>query len=244
MAQDARPNGSSIDVGGSQDRIKLHNQLAPDQGRWARALIQFNLEPVRYAHPSWLPEWAVQADLDSQTVLSLSKHLLVSQGVSQLFDWTLQLSAARLFLIPSHELANIALALGIASHRDRLRQVVRKEHILLLRKCTGEMLDVVWLPYAQTVPKSSDTLVFGWEKFEPAVLTAYLQMAGYSVLLSLLDKNQLNERPAAIRAGFCAPKHINQAALIQLPDSQKQTLLATIINIITPQQATAWTWLF
>jgi hypothetical protein len=212
------------------------------QSRWARAVVRFNLEPARYAHPSWLPSWASKTS--DESLVYVSRALLAEQELTDCFDWELSFQSARLFLLEPRALANVALAVGIASHRDQLRQIVRKEQIMLLRSTLSETLDTLWLPFAQVIPKSSESLQFHWESFSADALKKSLINTGYSQLLMLLDPTDQHERACALRARLCVPREIKKTQSTDLTVNQRAGLANSIITDIIPKQAGAWIWLF
>jgi YOP proteins translocation protein K (YscK) len=212
------------------------------QRSWAKAVIRFNIEPAYYAHPSWLPNWTAKAS--HQSLVYLSRALLAEQELTNCFDWEMPFQAARLFLLEPRALANVALSVGVASHRDQIRQIIRKEQIMLLRSALGETLDTLWLPFAQVIPKSDESLQFHWECFSADALKKNLINTGYFQLLTLLDPSNQHERPCAVRASFCVPKEIRKIQSTVLTENQRIGLTKSIIIDIIPKQASAWTWLF
>jgi len=215
---------------------------SPAEQRWATALIRFNMEPARYAHQSWLPAWSSQAS--DQLLSRLSVELLATHKLASTFDWKMAVPASRLFMMDRAALERVALVMGIASHRNRLRQIVFKSHLEALRAALGDAADTLWMPFAESLPRSPTRLAIRWDPFDTDALTAELRYAGYLHLFHLLEPSRTEHYAAAMRAAFCVPREV--AAVERPAVDEEQSLRAsnTIINEVIPHWAPAWTWLF
>ncbi|MBA2723608.1 MAG: SctK family type III secretion system sorting platform protein [Methylibium sp.] len=212
------------------------------QASWAKLLVRFNLQPASYADASWLPDWAAGA---SEPVLrELSLALLREHGLQTSCDWWLNDRAARLFLMDRPALERLALTAGIAAHRDSLRQVVRQSRLACLRSALGDTLDTLWLPVAEAVEYAPAPLQLPWEPFDGAALEHRLVHDGYQQLLRLLNVRDAAQRPAALRAAFCAPRALSSKPLPCLPRQRAERWTDAIVNDILPRWTPAWTWLF
>lgn len=212
------------------------------QAHWAQLLLRFNLQPAAYAHASWLPEWAGEA---APAVLQeLSLALLTEHGLDAACDWWLNDRAARLFLVDPPARGRLALAVGIAAHRDSLRQVVRQAQLATLRSVLGEALDTLWLPVAEAIEHAARPLSLQWEPFNGELLACELTDEGYRQLLRLLDRRDPAQRPAALRAAFCAPRALSVDPLPPLPRQGATRSADAIVADLLPRWAPAWTWLF
>lgn len=215
------------------------------EGRWARALVRFNLEPVDYAEASWLPTWAPQAHLRVRR--ALSHALLCGQDLEANFDWQMKQPAARFFMMDTSALDQIGLAIGIAAHRDSLRQVVRKDHLAALGACFGDAFSTLWLGVAETVPHAVAPLSLQREPLDPPALGRYLAAVGKSQLLRLLDDTEPASRAAALRAAFRLPRATPATAPTRgkpLPASLALPMGAAIETDLIPRLAPQWAWLF
>jgi YOP proteins translocation protein K (YscK) len=214
-------------------------------GRWAEALVRFNLDPVDYADPSWLPHWAPSAS--PRVRQELSRGLLREQGLETLCDWAIEDRAARFFMIDAGALDRLGLAVGIASHRDSLRQIVRKDQLTALRECFGAASSTVWLAVAETVPRADEPLALSSAAFDSQALVQRFKLDGKRQLLRLLDDAEPAQRAVAWRARFCLPRPADGHAASPppaLPAAHAARMTEAIVaDLITPW-APAWTWLF
>lgn len=220
---------------------------APDpvEGRWARAVLRFNLEPAEYADPSWLPGWAPHAT--PRVRRALSHGLLCEHGLEALFDWSLDAPAARLFMMDPAARQPIDLAIGIAAYRDSLRQVVRKDRLVALRECLGEPLSALWLGVAETVPRSAVPLALEWASFDAPALSQALADRGRLELSHLLDAAVPAQRAAAARVAFCLPRRhaeTPEGAAPALSSAQAARMTDAIVTDLLPRWAPQWIWLF
>ena len=215
---------------------------SPAEQRWATALIQFNMEPARYAHQSWLPAWSSHAS--EQLLSRLSVELLASHKLESIFDWKMAVPASRLFMMDRAALERMALIMGIASHRNRLRQIVFKPHLEALRAALGDTVDTLWMPFAESLPRSSIRLAIQWNPLDIDGLTAELRNAGYLHLLQLLEPSRPEHHAAAMRAAFCVSREVAKAERPAVDDEQSLRASNTLINEVIPHWAPAWTWLF
>ncbi|MBA3596408.1 MAG: SctK family type III secretion system sorting platform protein [Methylibium sp.] len=212
------------------------------QASWAQLLLRFNLQPASYADESWLPEWA--ADAREPVLQELSLAMLREHGLETSCDWWLNDRAARLFLMDRPARARLALTAGIAAHRDSLRQVVRQQHLTALRGALGDALDTLWLPVAEAVEHAPVPLYLHWEPLNGVALRQRIQHDGYHQLLRLLNAQDPVQRPAALRAAFCAPKGLSLQTLPCLPRQRTERWVDAIVNDILPRWTPTWTWLF
>lgn len=210
--------------------------------RLAAALIRFNLEPALYAHESWLPSWSRSAT--KYTLSRLSAELLQAQALASTFDWKMTVPASRFFMMDRAALGRVALMIGIASHRDRLRQIVVKSHLEVLRTALGDMLDVLWMPFAESQPRSPTRLAIRWDFFDATELKSDLANTGYRELIRLLNPAKPEQRAAALRAGFCVPRDLDISKADTVEEAQTLLSCNSIINEVIPHWAPAWTWLF
>lgn len=212
------------------------------QASWAKLLLRFNLQPASYADASWLPDWARGAG--EPVLRQLSLALLREHGLHSSFDWWLNDRAARLFLLDRPALKRLALAVGIAAHRDSLRQVVQHSRLASLRAPLGDALDTLWLPVAETVEYAPVPLQLQWDPFDGAALAHRLEGDGYHQLVRLLNVRDAAQRPAALRAAFCAPRALSLQPLACLPRPRSERCTDALVNDILPRWTPAWTWLF
>ncbi len=217
----------------------------PVEGRWAKALIRFNLEPAEYADPSWLPDWAPEAS--PRVRQELSRGLLRDQGLEALCDWSLRDYAARMFMMDTAARRRVALAVGVAAHRDSLRQVVRKERLTMLSTCLGDALSTLWLSVAESVPRAPGELTLQWEPFDAGGLVRRLTRIGDVQLLRVVKEAGNTQRAAASRAAFCLPRQSEDQRLDKpsaLSAAHSARMTEKIISDLIPRWAPEWTWLF
>jgi hypothetical protein len=216
--------------------------------RWPGAVLRFNLNEASYAHLSWLPtSLAAPASggrYQYQYAAALSAGLRDEVGVAGLYDWSIDSAAARLFLMDAGSLATIALIVGIAAHRQTLRQVVQGQQIELLGNQLGTALDTLWFPLAQAVPAAETALLLPWNmpsNRENRELKPALVEEGQRQLLRLVDTKQ---RASAMRAALCMSRSVAKEPLPCLSAVQAQTMTDTIIEHAVTQWTPQWTWLF
>ncbi len=214
-------------------------------GRWARAVVRFNLQPAEYADASWLPRWAPLAAPRARQ--ELSRGLLREHGLETLCDWALDDAAARLFMMDADAFDSISLAVGVAAHRDSLRQVVRKDRLTALRECLGQAASALWLSVAESVPRAAAALIIGWEPLDAQALKSKLTDTGKAALLRMLDPTEPRQRAAALRCALRLPRPASaqgELALPPLPLSQAERMAEAIVRDLLPRWAPQWTWLF
>lgn len=226
--------------------------------RWPALVLRFNLDLAAYADASWLSTHVAVAAGASATAgnsrlrAALSAALLAEHQLHQRFDWELANPAARLFLLPAEMLSQIARVIGLATHRNSLRQLVRQQQLTLLRQAVGDSWDALWLPFVEAVPLNHvgkhgalfEPLPLQWTAFDPALLCRRLKQDGLRQLLRLLDARQPTQAASAQRAALCVPRALAQAALPPLSDTAAQRLVCATTEQIIPRWASAWTWLF
>jgi hypothetical protein len=209
---------------------------------WVAALLHFNLRPALYAHPSWLPNWAHKLEtLTPRVREALSVELLREHRLDIAHDWGMHDRAGRLFMIEPDLRDRLALAIGIAVHRDSLRQVVLKPRLNALRAVLGEALDTLWLPVAEAVERSPVSISITWESFNGVSLRKTLVTDGYRQMLRLVDPNQ---RAVWGRAVLCVPRDLASQKRPALGAAPAARLLDGIMMDIIPRGASSWTWLF
>jgi len=210
--------------------------------RWVQALLRFNLSPASYADPSWLPRWA--ADASPAVLDALSIELLRDRGLDTEFDWRMPEGPARLFMLAPRELAALSVAVGVAAHRDSLRQVVLKPRLGALRSTLGNALDTLWLAVAEAVPRSGRPLSICWEPLDAPGLRHELRCEGLRQLLRLVNAQDPSQKAAASRAVLCAPRGLESHPLPHLPADDAARAFGTIVTDLIPCWAPSWTWLF
>ena len=215
-------------------------QAAEHEVRWRAALVGFNLDPVAYADAGWLPAWAPSAA--PRVRRALSADLLREQGLEDRHDWVLDDRATRLFLIEPTLLLDVRVAVGIAAHRDSLRQTVRHADLATLRHALGEALDTLWLPIAETVERSLTPLPR--PGFAVGDLRVCMADEGGRQLLRLIDGRDPSRRAAAGRAALCLPRRLQRDPLPPLGPAAAARMSDAIIDSLVPRWAPAWTWLF
>ncbi len=218
----------------------------PGDLRWYEALIRFNLDPAAYADPSWLPSWAGSARPPEARMLSAA--LLQAHGLAKNHDWVLDDRATRIFLIAPNALRDLALGVGIAAHRDSLRRVVKQHDLQALRASLGDALDTLWLPLAETIPRSRERIeraTLEVAAIESGELSTLLRTEGARQLLRLIDGSAPARRGSAARAAFCAPRRLAlESPQADGSPTASTRLLDAVIDSLVPQWAPAWTWLF
>jgi YOP proteins translocation protein K (YscK) len=222
-------------------------------GRWAQAVVRFNLDPVEYADPSWLPPWAAQAT--PRVRQELSRGMLREQQLETLCDWVIDDRGARLFMMDAATLDRLGLAIGIAAHRDTLRQVVRRERLTALRECFGAASSTLWLAVAETVPRADSPLALQWSPFDAKALVERLKRDGKRQLLRLIDDADPAQRATSLRAAFCLPRPsggtdgaahggADESRLAPLQPAQAIRMTDAIVGDLLKPWASQWTWLF
>ncbi|RQP21322.1 SctK family type III secretion system sorting platform protein [Piscinibacter terrae] len=209
---------------------------------WVRTLLRFNLSPASYADPSWLPRWA--ADAAPAVIEALSVDLLRDRGLDTAFDWHMPKGPGRFFMLAPRELAALSVAVGIAAHRDSLRQVVLKPRLGALRSSLGDALDTLWLPVAEAVPRSVRPLSISWEPLDAPRLRQTLRGEGMRQLLRFVDAGDPAQKAVASRAVLCAPREVAANLLPRLPADEAAHAFGAIVTHLIPRWAPSWTWLF
>lgn len=195
-----------------------HPSLCAGDPAWLRAVLVFNLSPVAYADPSWLPDarWSDTARARRQAC----EALLAERGLAERFTWEPRGTAARLMLLSAAAGAELALAVGVMAHRQRLRQVVRRELLQQWREMLGEWMDLLWHPLAERVPIAPMRCACA-QPGEQAEAT--LREDGQAVVLALLDPDD--------DAQVC----MRQRACLRLPRERVIDLHAWMPRLARPQ---------
>jgi hypothetical protein len=209
---------------------------------WVAALLRFNLQPASYVHPSWLPIWASKLEAITPGVReALSIELLCEHHLDALHDWDMHDRAGRLFMMDPSVRDQLALVIGIAFHRDSLRQVVLKPRLNALRAVLGDALDTLWLPVAEAVERSPTSISIAWDPLDSSSLRQTLMADGYCQMLRLCDPTR---RAVWGRAVLCAPRALAAQHVSPLSGAPAARLLEGIVMDIIPRGASSWTWLF
>ena len=209
---------------------------------WFAALLRFNLQPASYAHPSWLPLWARELEAITPRVRNaLSIELLCEHHLDTVHDWDMHDRAGRLFMIGPDVRDQLALVIGIAFHRDSLRQVVLKPRLNALRAVLGDALDTLWLPVAEAVERSPTAISIAWTPLDSSSIRQTLIADGYHQMLRLCDPTH---RAVWGRAMLCMPRALASRKVPALGGAPAARLLDGIVTDIIPRGASSWTWLF
>lgn len=208
---------------------------------WVALVLRFNLDPVSYADPSWLPTWAKDASDDARR--ALSQDLLRQQGLEMHHDWVMEDPVARIFCIDSATLCMLARAVGVTSHRHELRQVVSKRQLNLLQVALGDAMSVLWLPSLESIELASP-VPLAWGQLDADALRDAMTCEGFRQLLRLVDPAQLDRQAVSGRMSLCAPRHLQQVRLPALNERCANQLVGALVNDMLPRWAPAWTWLF
>lgn len=214
---------------------------------WPQLVLRFNEQPARYADTSWLPAVLPRQDTNSSDayINALSFGLLSELGLLETTDWRLQAPASRLFLLDAACLHRLALVVGIASHRDTLRQVIQREHLKVLHNLLGELQEVLWLPMAELVPRAQKTdkplnTLFS----RPAALQDHLAHGGMRQLLRLLDLRNPDQCASAARARLMVRKDQIPHLLPSLPPPEALALCKALTEQAISRWMPQWNWLF
>lgn len=225
-----------------------HAAPAPrtDGARLRDELLRFASRPARYAHPSWLPDWAagLPAPLPERLERELSAWLLAEHGLDAHARAGLDGTAARLFMLDRAALRGVALALGVARHRTSLRRVVLRTQVDLLRAALGSACVALRSPWAEALPACGGPLGQAWQRWQPQAIRDVLQQDGEQALRALLDPADPAEAPAARRAALCLPRVPAGRPVAPLTAPQRAALAQTVAAHVVPLQAAPWTWLF
>lgn len=222
-------------------RFDLDNGDSPKQ--WVSNLVRFNLQPVLYADPSWLPSWlSVEVEALSPRMRdALSGQILREHGLDNCYDWAVKEPGARLFMIEPLSRDQLALAIGVAAQRDTLRRVVLKSRLASLHSCLGDALDVLWLPISETVERSFTPISISWEPFCGDLLRKALMLEGYRQILRLADPAH---RALWGRIVLSTPRTFNFNQISVMNTAASDKLVNGIVSDLIPRLASSWTWLF
>lgn len=205
---------------------------------WLRAVMVFNLSPVRYAHPSWLPAGAIQSSTSLALRRDMSAALLAERGLSAQFEWQPTLAVMQPMLLSVHSHGELALAVGVMAYRSGLRQVVQRHLWTQWRELLGERLDLLWSPLAECVPNApAARLLPGPDAVDTVRAT------GQAVLLGLLNPDEPDQALVLSRARLRLPRsRVLDAAAWQPKVAQAEALATNLMN--PPSRwSNPWTWL-
>lgn len=209
---------------------------------WCEVLLRFNLNVAAYADATWLPYWAFDA---SPTVLEcLSGELLREHGLDATFDWSMPAGPARLFMMDREERGALATAIGIAAHRDSLRQVVLRPRLTALRGALGDAFDTLWLPAAEAVPRSLLPWGASWDFFDADGVRQQFAAEGVRQMLRLVRSADPEQRAVLGRAKLCASRTAIDPPLPRLMNSETSRFWDALTQYLIPRWAPSWNWLF
>jgi YOP proteins translocation protein K (YscK) len=114
----------------------------------ALRLVEFNIHPARFTHPSWYGEGeGVQAfcgrvfdtdgRIDMRAERLVSDWLLREHGLHELMDWEMREPQKRLWLFDRPGVARLAQELGLAMHREWLLRVIDAAQLRALQREVG-----------------------------------------------------------------------------------------------------------
>lgn len=225
----------------AQERWVTAPQRTLSDPVWVALVLQFNLDPVAYADPSWLPPWAMGASEEVRR--ALSQDLLKQHELDQHHDWGMEDPVARIFCIDTPSLSLLATAVGVASHRHELRQVVSKTQLASLHSGLGNAMEALWLPTLEPIAFAPPASLV-WGRLDAATLRAAMACEGFRQLLRLADPSQAARQAVSGRMNLCAPRHLQQERLPALNERAANQLVGALINDMLPRWAPSWTWLF
>ncbi len=235
----------------------LNERSAPAPGaaqgkQLALRLVEFNLHPARFAHPSWFGEsssalasrgtlWHASGHVEARAEPRLSEWLLHELDLHDDMDWEMSEPEKRLWLLDGATLERLAQELALAMHREWLLRVIEAGRLRLIATALGEgALRFVM----EGVPRGSfhyHTPKVSFSSDAASELGFKLREAGARTLMALL-------RPAwrAVRgrAQLYLERSKGLGAVPAFEAVHREQALEFICGRLIPRRFPEWAWCF
>ena len=206
-----------------------------------RAVLVFNLSPAVYAHESWLSAGGLSAHSSRSARRQLSDALMAERGLDDYYDWSLSSPSVGPMLLSPASWAELALTVGVLAHRNRLRQVVKRELFAQWSALLGERMELLWSPLADRLPAVSASVR------PPPSTEAVAAMLddGRAVLLALLNpRHDFGHANVLRRAQLRLPRaRLLDPSAWQPEVADVDVLARSLMDDLLPRRSPQWTWL-
>lgn len=207
---------------------------------WLRAVLVFNLSPAVYAHESWLPAGGVTAHSSRSARRQLSDALMAEHGLDDGFDWSLGSPLLGPMLLSPSSWAELALTVGVLAHRNRLRQVVKRELFAQWSALLGERMELLWSPLADRLPAVSSSV----RPLPSTEAVAAMLDDGQAVLLALINPQHVGHANVLGRAQLRLPRaRLLDPSAWQPEVADVDALARSLMDDLLPRRSPQWTWL-
>ena len=151
-------------------------------------IVEFNLYPVKFVHPSWLKrdehfKLVDQLKADNKTHRHLSEYLLKRFRLKDQYDFDFDAREKRVAFASSEELLKLTLYLGIILNEGVIRGAVKRKERLALEQCLGAEAYRFAVKKAQFISHSAGasgpSLLIDWDhldRFRQFLMTTGLQV--------------------------------------------------------------------
>ena len=223
-----------------------------DKARLALRLVEFNLHPVRFAHPSWYDRNSIPhafgdliAECHGQGGIrfesQVSDWLRQELNLQECMDWEMSEPQKRLWLLDRSSLERLAQELALAMHREWLVQVIDAVQLRGLQaKVDARALSFV----IEEVPHGSfhyQSPIVCFASDSAAVLGAKLQADGARTLMALLQPSWRAVRARA-QLFFERTKRLDDVQSFTAAYCDRA--LELICGRLIPRRFSEWAWCF
>jgi hypothetical protein len=171
----------------------------------------------------------------------LSDALIAEHGLDDCFDWSLSSPILRPMLLSPASWAELALTVGVLAHRNRLRQVVKRELFAQWSALLGDRMELLWSPLADRLPAVSSSVR------PPPSTEAVAAMLddGQAVLLALLNpQHDFVHANVLRRAQLRLPRaRLLDPSAWQPEVAHVDALARSLMDDLLPRRSSQWTWL-